>query len=54
MKWGVNVKLLYDQLREALREAWDTITSDKLEDLITGIRTRCKAVIVAEWSYIRF
>jgi hypothetical protein len=53
-KWGINVKLLYDQLREAFQEAWDTITSDELEDLITSMRTRCEAVIAAEGSYIRF
>ena len=54
VKQGVNAKLSYDQLREAVREAWDTITSDELEDLITGMRKRCKAVIAAEGSYTRF
>ena len=54
VKWGVNAKLLYDQLREAVREAWDTITSDELEDLITGMRKCCEAVIEAEGSYICF
>lgn len=46
LKFG-DVQLSYDQLRVAVREAWDSITPDQLNSLIDSMRERCEAVIAA-------
>ena len=44
----------YDRLRGAVREAWDAITPQELNDLVDEMRERCQAVIDAEGKYTRF
>lgn len=51
VKWGVNAKLSYDALREAVRGTWDSITDEDLRHLINGTRKRYEAVIAAEGGY---
>jgi transposase len=47
-------KLSYDQLRNAVREAWDTITVRQLGELIDSMRERCQAVIDANGMHTKF
>ena len=44
----------YDRLRGAVKEAWDAITPQELDDLVNEMRERCQAVIDAEGKYTRF
>ena len=44
----------YDRLRGAVREAWDAITPQELDDLVDGMRELCQAVIDTEGKYTRF
>ena len=41
-------KLSYDVLRKAVREAWDAITPEQLNELVKSMSARCQAVIDAE------
>ena len=41
-------KLSYDALRKAVREAWDVVTPEQLNELINEMPARCQAVIDAE------
>ena len=41
-------KLSYDALRKAVREAWDAVTPEQLNELIDEMGARCQAVIEAE------
>ena len=47
-------KLKYDQLRNAVREAWDQITVEYLRNLIAEMPARCRAVIDAQGAYTRY
>ena len=38
----------YDQLRQAIKKAWDSITAEQLSKLIESMRQRCQDVIDAE------
>jgi transposase len=40
-------RMTYPQLRQAVREAWDSITVDQLNELIDSMHDRCQAVIDA-------
>jgi hypothetical protein len=41
-------KLSYDQLREAVKAAWEAIPIEELEELVETMHDRCEAVIKAE------
>lgn len=47
-------KLSYDQLRKAVREAWDSIPPEELGDLINSMKDRCQAVIDANGMHIPY
>ncbi|QSZ32796.1 hypothetical protein DSL72_002375 [Monilinia vaccinii-corymbosi] len=47
-------KLSYDQLRQAVKEAWDTVEEEYLLQLLRSIRTRCQAIIDANSMYISY
>ena len=49
-----DVQLSYNQLRVAVREAWDSITPDQLNSLIDSMRERCEAVIAAKGGYTKY
>ena len=44
----------YDNLRQQVQEAWDTISPKYLQSLVDSIGVRCQAVIEAEGGYTRF
>jgi hypothetical protein len=44
----------YEQLREIVREAWDSISLDFLRELIESMPARCQAVINAEGGYTKY
>ena len=46
------MKLRYSRLRQAVRETWDAITQEQLNDLIYSIKYRCQAVIEANSRYL--
>ena len=47
-------RLSYDQLRNAVKEAWDSITKDQLNDLIASIPERRQAVIDANDTHTKW
>ncbi len=47
-------KLFYDNLRKAVRKAWDAVTPKQLNELINSMRARCQAVIDADEKQIHF
>ena len=44
----------YDQLRAAVREAWDAIDEDYLHGLIESMHERCWAVIETDGMYTKY
>jgi hypothetical protein len=44
----------YNQLREAVKEAWDTIGQFKFEKLIQSMPAGCQAVIDAERLFTKY
>lgn len=44
----------YDELRKALKEAWDAVPEDWLIELIRGMKERCQAVIDANRMYTKY
>ena len=42
----------YDQLRKAVQDAWDIISSEQLQSLVGTIPARMGAVIVANGMHI--
>jgi len=44
----------YDQLRAHVKEAWDSITSDQLLDLLKTMSQRCEDVIAAEDGHTKW
>ena len=44
-------KLSYDQLRQAIREALDSITAEQLQELIDSMQQRCQNVINAQGGH---
>jgi hypothetical protein len=50
----LGANLSYDQLREAVKEAWKTITVRQLIDLLDSIPDRMQAVIDAQGIYTKF
>ena len=49
-KWG-DIQLSYDVLREAVTEAWHSITVEQLESLVDTMQQRCQDVINAQGGY---
>jgi transposase len=47
-------QLSYDQLREVVREAWDSITIEDLRELINSMPARCQAVINARGGHTKY
>ena len=47
-------QLLYDKLREVVREAWDSISIDDLRELIDSMPERCQAVIDADSGHTKY
>jgi hypothetical protein len=44
----------YKRLREAVQEAWDSITHERIRELIRSMRKRCQAVIDADGWYTKY
>ena len=44
----------YDQLRQAVKEAWDSITAEQLRELIDSMPKRCQAVIDADGGHTKW
>ena len=49
-----DVQLSYNRLREAIREAWDSITEQQLKELLETMRERCQDVINAQGGYAKW
>lgn len=47
-------KLNYNQLRIAVKDAWDAVPDDFLNQLIDDMPNRCRAVIVAKGKIIKY
>ena len=54
LHYGDEDKLSYDQMRQAVREAWDAITPEQLDDLIDTMHDRSQAVIDAEGKHTKY
>jgi transposase len=46
--------LSYDKLRQAVKEAWDSISSEQLNDLIDIMHQRCIDVIKAKGQHTKW
>jgi hypothetical protein len=44
----------YNQLQEIVREAWESITTEDLRELIESMPARCQAVIDAEGGHTKY
>jgi hypothetical protein len=44
----------YKRLRAAVQEAWESITHERIKELVHSMRDRCKAVIKAEGLYTKY
>jgi crotonobetainyl-CoA:carnitine CoA-transferase CaiB-like acyl-CoA transferase len=44
----------YDQLREIVREAWESITTEDLRELMESMPARCQAVVDAEGGHTKY
>ena len=47
-------KMSYDRLREAVKEAWNSIEQRQLDDLIDSLHDRCVAVIAADGRHTKY
>lgn len=47
-------KFSYEQLRAAIREAWESVGQEKIDELVDSMGARCQAVIDAHGMYTRF
>ncbi len=47
-------RLSYDRLQQAVREAWETISQDQLEELNDSMHDRCQAVNDANEMYTKY
>ena len=45
---------MYDELRKVVREAWDAITVEQLNELIDLMYTRCQDVIDAHGGHTKW
>lgn len=44
----------YKRLREAVKEAWDSVTHATIKDLVCGMSERCLEVLLADGGYIKY
>jgi hypothetical protein len=44
----------YKRLREAVQEAWESITKETIQELIRGMGDRCIEVILADGGYTKY
>jgi len=44
----------YDQLRSAVKEAWEKVGEDEFKALIESMPARCQAVIDAEGLFTKY
>jgi len=44
----------YKRLREAVIEAWNSITDKQVKDLVKGMHDRCQAVIDADGGHTKY
>lgn len=44
----------YKRLREVVQEAWESITKERIRELIREMPKRCRAVIEAEGLYTKY
>lgn len=44
----------YKRLRQAVQEAWESITHDRIRELVHSMRERCQAVIDADGWYTKY
>ena len=44
----------YEQLRDIVKEAWDSITSETLQELLESMPARCKAVVEANGGHTKY
>jgi hypothetical protein len=42
------------KLREAIQEAWESISHGRIRELVRSMRERCKAVIEADGWYTKY
>ena len=47
-------KMSYDQLRKAVKDAWDAITPKQLQALVATMHARMEAVILANGMHIPY
>jgi hypothetical protein len=47
-------KMSYDQLRKAVQDAWNAISSEELQNLVAIMHARIKAVIAVNGMYIPY
>lgn len=52
-KWG-DKQLSYDQLRIAVKEAWEAVTELQLQDLVASMSIRCQDVIIAQGGHTKW
>jgi hypothetical protein len=44
----------YNQLRDAVRAAWEKVGQHEFEELINSMQARCQAVIDAEGQFTKY
>ncbi|KAE9380210.1 hypothetical protein N431DRAFT_310136, partial [Stipitochalara longipes BDJ] len=44
----------YKKLRAAVQEAWDSITHERIRELVRSMKDRCQAVIDAEGWHTKY
>jgi hypothetical protein len=44
----------YKRLREAVQEAWESVTIETIRDLIRGMGDRCIEVILADGGHTKY
>lgn len=50
-KYGVDLDISYDKLREMVKEAWDSISHERVCELLQTMRQRCQDIIDADGGY---
>ncbi|KAL1961378.1 hypothetical protein VTO42DRAFT_106 [Malbranchea cinnamomea] len=46
--------LTYDQLRDAVQKAWDSVSQNDVQQLVSQMQERCQAVLDAHGQYTKF
>jgi hypothetical protein len=44
----------YKRLREVVKEAWESITHERIKQLVREMPERCRAVIEAQGAYTKY